>query len=221
MVQIFKKLEAKGVCSFDSLMTAAASYDYSYYPLIASCPADANRCFRLEGYLFPDTYEFYIGERPQDAIGRMIRNAESKITAADRAKAGTMGYTVDQIITVASIIQKEGSKATEVANVAAVIYNRLKSGQKLQMDSTINYIELYVKNYISGDNTRYNSAYNTYKCAALPAGPICSPGKTTISAALHPSDVPYLFFCHDASGNYYYATTYKEHLANLKLAGIL
>ena len=219
LTQIFKKLEANGVCSFNDLMKTAESYDYSYYPLIAARPSNT-RAFKLEGYLFPNTYDFYKNEKPQDAIGRFLRVGEKYITSQDRAKARAMGYSMDQILTVASIIEKEGANPNEVRKIAAVIYNRLKAGMQLQMDSGIYYIERNVKPYISGDVNRYNSLYNMYKCKGLPAGPICNPGARTINAALDPADVSYLYFCHDSSAKYYYADTYEEHLENLKKAGI-
>lgn len=219
LTQIFKKLEANGVCSFDDLMKTAESYDYSYYPLIAARPSNT-RAFKLEGYLFPNTYDFYKNEKPQDAIGRFLRVGEKYITSQDRAKARAMGYSMDQILTVASIIEKEGANPNEVRKIAAVIYNRLEAGKQLQMDSGIYYIERSVKPYISGDINRYNSLYNMYKCKGLPAGPICNPGARTINAALDPADVNYLYFCHDSSAKYYYADTYEEHLENLKKAGL-
>ena len=219
LTQIFKKLEANGVCSFNDLMKTAESYDYSYYPLIAARPSNT-RAFKLEGYLFPNTYDFYKNEKPQDAIGRFLRVGEKYITSADRAKAKSMGYSMDQVLTVASIIEKEGANPNEVRKIAAVIYNRLKAGMQLQMDSGIYYIERSVKPYISGDVNRYNSLYNMYKCKGLPAGPICNPGARTINAALDPADVSYRYFCHDSSAKYYYADTYEEHLENLKKAGI-
>lgn len=219
LTQIFKKLEANGVCSFDDLMKTAESYDYSYYPLIAARPSNT-RAFKLEGYLFPNTYDFYKNEKPQDAIGRFLRVGEKYITSQDRAKTRAMGYSMDQILTVASIIEKEGANPNEVRKIAAVIYNRLEAGKQLQMDSGIYYIERSVKPYISGDVNRYNSLYNMYKCKGLPAGPICNPGARTINAALDPADVNYLYFCHDSSAKYYYADTYEEHLENLKKAGI-
>ena len=219
LTQIFKKLEANGVCSFDDLMKTAESYDYSYYPLIAARPSNT-RAFKLEGYLFPNTYDFYKNEKPQDAIGRFLRVGEKYITSQDRAKARAMGYSMDQILTVASIIEKEGANPNEVRKIAAVIYNRLEAGKQLQMDSGIYYIERSVKPYTSGDVNRYNSLYNMYKCKGLPAGPICNPGARTINAALDPADVNYLYFCHDSSAKYYYADTYEEHLENLKKAGI-
>ena len=220
LTQIFKKLDENGVSDFDALMDTAQNYDYSYYPLVADIPSNPNRCFRLEGYLFPDTYEFYVDMKPQDAIGKFLRVGKARITDSMKSQASALGYSMYEILTVASIIEKEGANANEVSKIAAVIYNRLESGMKLQMDSSIYYIERHVKPYISGDINRYNSYYNTYKCKALPAGPICNPGLKTINAALNPADVDYLYFCHDENANYYYAETYEEHLENLKLAGI-
>lgn len=220
LTEIFEILDEYGVADFDELMKTSETYDYSYYPLVAEIPSDPNRCFKLEGYLFPDTYEFYTNQKPQDVIGKFLRGGKSKITEQMMAQASSLGYTMDEVLTVASIIEKEGAKLSEVSKIAAVIYNRLDAGMKLQMDSSIYYIERHVKPYLSGDINRYNSYYNTYKCAALPAGPISNPGMTTINAALNPADVDYLYFCHDANGKYYYAATYEEHQANLKLAGI-
>lgn len=220
LTQIFKKLDESGVADFDELMETAQTYDYSYYPLVAQIPSSEKRCFKLEGYLFPDTYEFYTNQKPQDAIGKFLRNGKAKITDSMMAQASSLGYSMDEVLTVASIVEKEGAKSSEVAKIAAVIYNRLEAGMKLQMDSTIYYIERNVKPYLSGDINRYNSYYNTYKCSALPAGPISNPGMRTINAALYPADVDYLYFCHDENANYYYAVTYEEHLKNLEIAGI-
>ena len=220
LTEIFKILDEYGVADFDELMETAASYDYSYYPLVAKIPSDPNRCFKLEGYLYPSTYEFYTNSKPQDAIGKFLRGGKANITDQMAAQASALGYTMDEILTIASIIEKEGTKSSEMSKIAAVIYNRLEDGMKLQMDSSIYYIERHVKPYLTGDINRYNSYYNTYKCKALPAGPICNPGLKTINAALNPADVDYLYFCHDENANYYYAETYEEHLENLKLAGI-
>ena len=137
-----------------------------------------------------------------------------------KSQASALGYSMDEILTVASIIEKEGANSNEVSKIAAVIYNRLEAGMKLQMDSSIYYIERHVKPYLTGDINRYNSYYNTYKCSALPAGPISNPGMRTINAALNPADVDYLYFCHDENANYYYADTYEEHQENLKKAGL-
>ena len=219
-IQIAKLLEQNGICTKQELLDTVNSYDYSYYPLIGALGNDANRCFKLEGYLYPDTYEFYIDQAPQNVLGKMLKNSESKITADYRQRASELGYSMDQVITLASIIEKESNSHSQMKTVSSVLYNRLNAGKKLQCDSTINYIEWYVKPVISGDVNRYNSYYNTYKCSALPEGPICSPGKTAIEAALYPETTDYLYFVSDKAGNYYYAATYEEHLANCKKAGV-
>ena len=216
--QITALLETKGVCTQQKLLDTINSYDFTYYPLIGALTPNSHRCFKLEGYLYPNTYQFYVNQKPQDVIGVFLRGSENKITAADRSRAAELGYSVDQIITMASIIQKETSNSENMKNVASVFYNRLKSGMQLDADPTITYIESYVKPLINGDN-RYNSYYNTYKCPALPAGPICNPGRAALNAALYPNTTEYLFFvCKD--GTTLYAKTYEEHKANCATLGI-
>lgn len=215
--QIGDRLEANGVCKKADLLKTANSYDFSYYSLIGGLAGNPNRCYKLEGYLFPDTYEFYTNMKPQDALGKMLRGAQSHISG----KYSYPGMTTDQLVTLASIIEKESGNPNEIAKVSSVFHNRLKAGMKLQADPTINYIEKYVKPNLTGDINRYNSYYNTYKCAALPAGPICSPGATALNAAAHPADTDYLYFCADKNGNYYYAKTLEEHDANLAKGGIV
>ena len=220
MAQIGKLLEQNGVCTRQALMDTINSYDFSYYPLVAALGSDPNRAYKLEGYLYPDTYEFYLDQKPQDVLGKFLRNTESKITDEYRQQAAAMGYTVDQLITLASIIEKESASHAQMNTISSVFYNRLSAKQKLQSDATINYIEWYVKPLLTGDVNRYNPYYNTYKCAALPTGPICNPGKDALSAALAPESTEYFYFVNDSAGNYYYAKTHEEHLANCAKAGV-
>lgn len=220
MVQIFRLLSDNGVSDFDALMSTAQSYDYTYYPLIGALPADENRCFDLEGYLYPDTYEFYYNMKPQDAIGRFLRNSDARITPSMVDAAADLGYSMHEILTIASIIEKECGVKSEMNKISSIIHNRLNIKKQLQCDVTINYIERYVKGYIDGDQNRYNSFYNTYKCSALPSGPICSPGINAITAALQPASTEYLFFITDSEGKFYYAVDYDEHQANCAAAGI-
>lgn len=215
--QIGDRLEAKGICKKADLLKAANSYDFSYYSLIGNLASNVNRCYKLEGYLFPNTYDFYTNMKPQDALGKMLRGAQSSIGS----KYSYSGMTTDQIVTLASIIEKESGNVNELAKISSVFHNRLKAGMKLQADPTINYIENYVKPNLTGDINRYNSYYNTYKCAALPAGPICNPGANALKAAANPADTDYYYFCADKSGNYYYAKTLEEHDANLAKGGIV
>lgn len=218
--QMAEKLEANGVCTVQELMGVVNSYDYSKFPLVAAIPEDENRCFRLEGYLFPDTYDFLTNSDPEDVLGKMIRNTENRITDAYRARAKELGYTMDEVLTIASLIQGEAGNPQEIGKVSSILHNRLKAGMKLEVDASINYVEKWIKPFISGDINRYNSYYNTYKCAALPSGPICNPGIDWIKAALYPEDTDYLYFVNDANGNYYYASTYEEHQENCEKAGI-
>jgi len=215
--QIGDRLEANGVCKKAALLSTANSYDFSYYSLIGKLGSGTQRCYKLEGYLFPDTYEFYENMKPQDALGKMLKNAENRIGSNYRYS----GMTTDQVVTLASIIEKESGNVNEMAKVSSVFHNRLKAGMKLQADVTVIYVEKYLKPNLTGDINRYNAYYNTRKCPALPAGAISNPGKAALNAAVNPADTDYYYFAADSSGNYYYAKTYEEHKQNLAKAGII
>lgn len=220
LTKIFQKLEDGGVTTVAKLMEAAETLDLSEFPLAAAMPQDSRRCFRLEGYLFPDTYEFYVGERPDRVLRRMLQNTETRITAALRQEAAAAGRSMDEILIIASVIQREGSKTSEMPKIAGILYNRLRAGMRLQMDSTTDFLQKQVEPYRTGGAAQFAPAYDTYRIDGLPAGPICSPGLAAIRAALAPADVDYLYFCNDAEANYYYAVTYEEHLANIEKAGL-
>lgn len=197
--QIGDLLESKSVCSKSDFLTQINSYPFTE-SIVSKIPSDSNRCFRLEGYLFPNTYTFYTHMKAQDAIGKMLRSSDESIC----------GKYDDETVIIASIIQMECAKSDDMKNVSSVIHNRLKSKMKLQQDSTINYIERYVKPVISGNINRYNSFYNTYKCTSLPEGPICNPGKQALDAAAAPSSTNYLYFATNSSGQYVYSATYID-----------
>lgn len=211
VAQVFNLLVKKGVCaSADFLYDALESCDYGKYSLTKAIEPNENRCFIPEGYLYPDTYEFYRLSKGTTVIDKILKNTENRITQDIRTKAADLGYSVDEILTVASLIEKEAGDTKSMPVIASVIYNRLNKPMQLQLDCTIHYIELYVKPYISGDINRYNAYYNTYKCSALPAGPICNPGMNAIQAALNPSETEYYYFYSDPDRIYHYAATYEE-----------
>ena len=215
--QIGDLFAGKKVCSKADFMEAISDTDFSkYYPFVNNIPKNNERCYRLEGYLYPDTYEFYTGMSAEDAIGKLLRGAGDKLIG----KYSHSKLSFDQIVTLASIIEKEVANDAEMKKVSSVFHNRLNINMKLQADSTINYIERYVKPNLTGDKDRFNSFYNTYKCAALSAGPICSPSTNALKAAINPAETEYLFFASDKAGKYYYAKTYEEHLENCKAADI-
>ena len=223
LAKTFLLLESKGVASFNDLLKTAETYNFAKDdPLVAQIPSDPNRCYKLEGYLFPSTYEFYKNDKPEDALGRMLRGSKEKYTAAIQNKAKAMGLTMDQIVIIASLIEKEGAKPAEMNNISAVIHNRMQKNWKLELDSTITYLEGAVKGFTDPNKwDAFRNNNNTYKCTGLPATPICNPGMNAIQAALSPTEASYLFFCSDKkTGVYYYADTYEEHQQNEIKAGL-
>ncbi len=207
--QIFDLLVKKGVCASTDFLYSAMDGEPAT-EFAEEIPFNENRCFKLEGYLFPDTYEFYRLSKGTDVINRILKNTESRITPEDRAKAESLGYTVDEILTIASLIEKEAPDADTMSKVSSVIHNRLNIKMKLQLDATDFYLQRYIRPNITGDTERFNIYYDTYQCSALPAGPVCSPGKAAIKAALNPADTDYLYFYSDAQKNYYFTVTYEE-----------
>lgn len=220
LARIGMLLEEKGICTADEFINASQTGDFSEFPLVAEQAENPNRCFKLEGLLFPDTYEIYTGDGPDAIIRRMLAHTEEKINDTLRAQIKESGFTVDEIITMASIIEKEAFGNEQMPKIASVLHNRLSDKMKLQCDVTITYVEGAIKPFITGDINRYNKYYNTYKCAALPAGAICNPGLSAIKAAVNPAQTNYIYFLTDKNNNYYYAATWEEHQQNLVTAGL-
>ena len=214
--QIGELLEKNGVCSKSDFLLTLNTYDFTYYSLIAAIQEDKNRCYKLEGYLFPDTYNFNLDKPVADAVGVLLRGAESKINGV----FSHPDLTTDQLVILASLIEKEAAGTEDMRKVSSVFHNRLNAGMRLQSDATIHYVERYLKPNLTGDIDRYNSFYNTYKCEALPAGPICNPSVRALRAAAEPAETDYLYFAADSEGKFYYAATYEEHLRNCEKAGI-
>lgn len=217
LIQICQRLDAAGVNSFEKLFDCATTDDFSEYSAISEAGFPANRCFQLEGYLFPDTYVFYRDENPKSVWGRFLHNFSVK-TESYTGMTDKFGWSMDQAVIFASLLEREAGNDNEVAKVSSVMHNRLDSGMMLQLDASIVYVENYIKPYISGDINRFNAYYNTYKTAALPAGPICNPGLRALSAALNPADTDYYYFANDNAEppNYYYSATLAEHQAILE-----
>ncbi len=224
--QIAEKLEENGVCSAKDFMSLLQGDYYKSldYGFITGIENAEDKAFVLEGYVFPDTYEFYKGESAEQALSRFLKNTDAKLTEELYFRADELSFTMDEIITLASIIQEEAGDPKEMPLVSSVLHNRLNSPDygKLQCDVTINYVNDCITDspYIDGDTSRYAELYNTYKCEGLPAGPICNPGIDAIKAALYPAESNYFFFVTDKDWNYYYAETYAKHKANCKAVGL-
>lgn len=210
VAQVVNRLVDKGVCvSSQAVYQAMEAVNLSDYSMFDGRVVDETVCFALEGYLYPATYEFYKNAAPEDVIAKILKYSNSKLIAYDEV-ASESGYTLNEILTMASIIEKETGIEAEMPKISSVLHARLLKGMKIQCDATIHYVEKYIKPYISGDVNRYNAYYNTYKCSALPAGPICNPGIKAIEAALNPSEEVYLYFASDDAGIYYYAANDEE-----------
>ena len=216
--QMFEKLENFEICKKEELIAALKGADYDF-DFIKNIPDSSNRVFKLEGYLFPDTYEFYEKCDANTIIRKMLANFESKWNNEYAKRAEELGLSMDEVMTIASIIQREAGSKDQMPLVSSVIHNRLNhsiSYPTLGCDATANYIEKYVKpNVTSVQAQAYLAYYDTSSIKGLPEGPICNPGIDAIEAALYPEETNYYYFCHDNSGQIYLATTNAEHDRNL------
>jgi UPF0755 protein len=158
----------------------------------------------LEGYLFPDTYDYTASATREQLIELMVKRFRKVLTPAMRNSAAEAGMTVREVVTLASLIEKEAKVDSERELISSVFHRRLKMGMALDCDPTIIYAALVEGRYrgkIYQSDLDHNSPYNTYKHAGLPPGPIASPGRRSLEAALHPADASYLYFVVDASRN--------------------
>lgn len=221
ITQIFEKLDKYDVCSADRLYSALSQVDYEF-DFVRNVPDSDDRYQRLEGYIFPDTYDFYIDADANYVIRKFLSNFNDHWSAKYQKRADSLGYSMDEIIIIASIIQKEAANSSQMKTVSSVIHNRLKNSVKyptLGCDSTSVYISNYVTKVVGGSmGNFYLNKYDTSANKGLPPGPICNPGVDAIEAALYPDDTNYYFFLHDNSGKIYLAKTQQEHESNYVLA---
>ena len=226
-VQIAQKLEESSVCSASEFLLLVNDKEFiqSLGYTFAAFAADADRPFILEGYIFPDTYEFYLNDSAENVLKKILTNTASKLTGAYSVRAEELGYTLDEIITLASIIQEEAYTNESMKLISSVLHNRLESPDfpKLQCDVTIHYLNDYVLSspYLFGDVEKYKDVYNAYKCDGLPEGAICCPGTEAIEAALYPEDTKYYYFFTDKDWNYYYNETYSAHVKQARELGVI
>lgn len=226
-VQIAEKLEENGVCSAQDFMSEMSNIDayVETYTFLAEIDNTEYRAYDMEGYMFPDTYEFYLDAGIQGVVCKFLDNFAARVTDEMYEKAEELGYTMDEIISIASVVQSEAGEYEEMVNVASILYNRLESPYygKFQCDVTINYVNDYITDsiYLEGEDTSiYNDYYNTYTCTGIQVGAICNPGLEAIMSTLYPAETNYYFFVTDKQWNYYYSETYEEHQENCEAVGI-
>ena len=214
--QIASLLSSEGLCGTDEFISALdpALYDYEF---LKNPP---ERSAKLEGYLFPATYEIIPGQSAQDIVKLMLDAFSEAIKPEYYAKAQQMNMTLDQIITMASIIERETNADTERAKVAGVFYNRIKNDQKLESCATVQYILGENKPVLSVADTKIDSPYNTYLHKGLPIGPISSPGEECIKAALYPEQTDAFYFVLGSNGEHIFSKTYEEHQKSMRENGL-
>ncbi len=191
------------------------------YGFLSEIPENTDRTYRLDGYLFPDTYFVYADSTETEIITKLLRTFDRKFDRDLRDAAAEKGFTVDEVLRIASIVEREAYYRSDMPAIASVFLNRLKSRNfsHLDSDATVKYIKL-----IEGDTSaptaedidRLESPYNTYKTRGLPPGAICSPGYDAIFAVLYPADTDYYYFVSAKDKSTVFSKTYADHLRAVK-----
>lgn len=207
--EIADKLAEQGLVDKDKFYKAVNEADYKY-DFLKDIPKDRKN--RLEGYLFPDTYEVYKGAAETEIVDKMLGRFNEVLNEKYRQRAKELNMSVDDVVILASVIEREAKLDNERKTISAVFQNRLKKNMKLQSCATVQYILKERKPVLSYKDTEIDSPYNTYKYAGLPKGPIASVGMKSIEAALYPDKVDYLYFFAKEDGSSVFSRTYQEHL---------
>lgn len=228
-------MEENGLCTAEEFLDVANNGDFSQYDFWNQIPEDDTIFMKCEGYLFPNTYEFYADDEVYNYVNTFYAEFDRQVTADLRARAEEEGMTLHEAITLASFVQEEAGN-DQNAKVSAVFHNRLAEGSPyprlesnvssyVQREDDNNYLYNWVAPYYGGwDNipAEIYAAYNTYEHEGLTPGPVSNPGIEAIKAALYPDEQyiadGYYFFVTDKNGKYYYGKTPAEHQANVKTA---
>ena len=210
--QIVQLLDEKGVCAAADMWNSLRNDEFKYDFVSAEIPRADNA---LEGYLFPDTYTFYMGDTASRVIGKLLSNFTKKWTEEYTQRASELGFTQREIITIASLIEKEAGVDAERATIASVIYNRLRDGKNgtnyyLQIDASLYYAAAEAGVEMSID---IDSPYNTYRNQGLTPGPIANPGIASIKAALNPESTKYYYYALGKDHVHHFFATLDEHTA--------
>jgi UPF0755 protein len=208
--QTAQKLSQEGLVDEAEFMNQLKNGDFEYR-FLDGLKKEENR---LEGFLFPDTYEIFTDASEKDVINKMLSGFDLVFTDEYYKKATEMNFSVKEIVTIASLIEEETKADKERKRVSSVVYNRLSIDMKLQFDSSVLYALGEQKDRVLYSDLEIDSPYNTYKHEGLPPGPISSPGIACLEAALYPEDTDYLYFVlkADGSGENNFAKTYNEFL---------
>ncbi len=212
--QIKERLIEMGVCAEADIDEYLNSYNYKHDYLQERIPASEGW---LEGYLFPDTYKFNANNAKM-TLNKMLNNFKSKYDAPIQEGAAALGRSQHEIVTIASLLEREAKADDEFARIAGVIYNRLSNSDfpRLEIDATLIYALGEHKEVLTDADKEVDSPYNTYKVEGLPPGPICNPGYTALYAATHPEEHNYYYYVAMPDGTHLFAHNYEEHQQNIQ-----
>ena len=209
-MQIAAEAEKCGICTADEFINEMNNGEFNY-EFTKNLP---NREYYLEGYLFPDTYFISENGGARELIEKMLARFDEVYSEFVKEYADESKYTMDELVTIASIIESEIKYSAERSTAAGVIYNRLELGMMLQMDATVQYAQGLRKEVVTLEDLSIDSPYNTYKVTGLPLGPISNPGKASLIAAVTPEDNDYIYYVlkDRTSGEHFYTESYSEFL---------
>lgn len=206
--QIGQLLEAKGLMTQEEFWQAVSKpYDYEFLAGISPGPK------YLEGFLFPDTYRVAVGDKPENIIRKMLDRFQEVYSEVSRHRAPGLELNTLQVVTLASLVEKEAKLDAERPLIAGVFLNRLKKGMKLESCATVEYLLEEPKPVLTYQDLEIDSPYNTYRVFGLPPGPIASPGRASLLAALNPAPTDYLYFVARPDGSHEFSRTLEEHNA--------
>lgn len=214
--EIAARLQSSGVCKAQAFIYAVSHASFQQ-PFLKKLSNRKHIRYRLEGYLFPDTYDFKIGDKPDAVINRMLDDFSRRVlTKQNKAALIKDHLSLNKMVTEASLVENEAKVESERPLIASVIDNRLKAGMKLQIDATVEYALGHHVAVVTTKETKIKSPYNTYMVKGLPPGPIDNPGLKSINAVLHPATTKYLYYVAkgDGSGEHYFSKTYSQQLKN-------
>lgn len=205
--QIARLLASKGIVRESDFMAAVSTSGFDY-PFLEGIPPGPRR---LEGFLFPATYEFQAGVSSREVIEQMLKAFQKAFSPELQRRASQMGLTVREVVILASIVEREAKLDRERPLIAAVFLNRLKLGMRLESCATVQYVLGKQKERLTYEDLRIPSPYNTYLHSGLPPGPIANPGLASIRAVLYPAKVDYLYFVARGDGSHVFSLTLREH----------
>ncbi|MDR0857702.1 MAG: endolytic transglycosylase MltG [Oscillospiraceae bacterium] len=211
---MFKLLEKEGICTEAELWKYIKRTDFApKYSFLQDLPADDQN--KLEGFLFPDTYDFYRNSSAEEVVRKLLNNFDVKYTEALREAVAASGFSPRQVLTIASLIEAEAANDKERPVVASVIFNRLNNWDNplLQLDASIQYALPAHKTVLTASDLQLDSPYNTYLYAGLTPGPICNPGLASIKAVLNPETTKYYYYALNKDGVHQFFATQGEHEA--------